>query len=213
MLLKFTLAHYIMDSRHHSQNQNQNQDQNQNHNLNHNHSHNPHNHANYAFNSTQNDTFNSFLQNDTDSAFTNPWDPDAFADPQESIAGYNSGSQAWNPNAMQPSNLLSVSNYGAQPRNLDQTFSGNPSFSNYSGFDSRSNLSMATSSFDPNLAYGHVPLNDDGNFDFTRTQGFHRTAKPSETISPQALQNYPTSFNHVQIPDARPVCLNIKAYL
>lgn len=160
---------------------------------------------NYGFNSSQSDNFNSFLQPDSESAFSNPWDPDTFSDPQESINGYTPGNQPWNPNAIQPSNLLPVSNYGIQSRNLDQTFSGNPAF-NYSGFDSRSNLSISAPPFDPNLTYGHGPLNDDSNFEFAaRAQDVQRTAKASETVSPQALQNYPGAFNHVSIPDNRPV--------
>ena len=192
-----------MDSHLHNQNQNHTH----NHNPNQDNAHNQQSHVlrdNYAF-PAHSDTFNAFLHADAESAFSNPWDPDAFTDPQEPINGFNPSNHSWNPNTIQPSNLLPVSNYGVQSRNLDQTFSGNPSF-NYSGFDSRSNLSLSTPSFDPNLTYGQVPLNDDDNFDFTRTQDFQRTAKPSETISPQALQNYPATFNHVQISDTRPVC-------
>lgn len=181
-----------MDSRH--QNQNQSQDNNQP-------SH------NYAFNPSHNDTFNSFLHADTEPSFNNSWDPDAFADPQDSVNGFNPANTSWDQNSLQSSHLLPVSNYGVQPRNLDQTFSGNPSSFNYSGFDSRANLSIAPSS-DNAWAYGHVPLTDDTNFDFTRNQTYQRPPKQTETISPQALQNYPATFHHVQIPEPRPVSLS-----
>lgn len=177
----------MMDSRH------PNQDSNQHPN-------------NYAFNPSHNDTFNSFLHADNDPSFNNSWDPDAFADPQDSINGFNPGNTTWDQSALQSSHLLPVSNYGVQPRNLDQTFSGNPSSFNYSNFDSRANLSIAPSA-DNTWAYGHVPLTDDSNFDFTRSQSYQRPPKQTETISPQALQNYPATFNHVQIPEPRPVSL------
>lgn len=180
----------MMDSRHQNQDNNNNQ-----------HSH------NYAFNPSHTDTFNSFLHADTEPSFNNSWDSDAFADPQDAINGFNPGNTTWDQASLQSSHLLPVSNYGVQPRNLDQTFSGNPSsFSNYSNFDSRANLSIAPSS-DNTWAYGHVPLAEDPNFDFTRSQNYQRPPKQTETISPQALQNYPATFNHVLIPEPRPVSL------
>lgn len=175
----------IMDPRH------QNQDNNQ-------HSH------NYGFNPSHTDNFNSFLNTDSDPAFNNPWDPEAFADSQDPINAFNPGNSAWDPSTLQSSNLLPVTNYGVQSRNLDQTFSGNPSSFNFPGFDTRANLSLPAT-FDTGLSYGHVALTDDPNFDFTRNQSFQRTTKQNDTVSPQALQNYPTTFNHVQIPEARPV--------
>lgn len=157
---------------------------------------------NYAFNPSHSDTFNTFLQADNEPSFNNSWDPDAFTDPQDSINGFNPGNATWDQGSLQSSHLLP--NYGVQPRSLDQTFSGNPSSFNYSGFDSRANLSIAPPS-DSTWAYGHVPLTDDSNFDFTRSQNYQRPSKQSETISPQALQNYPATFTHVQIPEPRPV--------
>lgn len=174
-----------MDSRH------QNQDNNQH----------PHT---YGFNPSHADSFNSFLHADNEPSFTNSWDPEAFVDPQDSINAFNPGNSTWDQSALQPSHLLPVASYGVQPRNLDQTFSGNPSGFGYSGFDSRANLSMPPS-FDTTLAYGHVALTDDPNFDFTRNSSFQRPPKQADTVSPQALQNYPATFNHVQVPEARPV--------
>ena len=165
-------------------------------------SNNQHPHT-YSFNPTPNDTFNSFLHTDNEPSFSNSWDPEAFTDPQDPINGFNPGSSSWDQSSLQASHLLPVSSYGVQSRNLDQTFSGNPSF-NYSGFGARANLSIAPS-FDTTLAYGHVPLSDDPNYNFTRSQEFQSTPKQSETVSPQALQNYPATFNHIQISGARPV--------
>ncbi len=158
----------------------------------------PHTH-NYAFNPTQNDAFNSFLHTDSEQPFNSSWDTDGFADPQDSINGFNPGNSTWGQTTIQPSQLLPVANYGVQPRSLDQAFSGNPPY-NFSG-----------PSFNSTLAYG-PPLTDDPNFDFTRNQNFQRTPKQSETISPQALQHFPANFTNVQIPEARPVSPPPEAY-
>lgn len=157
---------------------------------------------NYPFSSAQNDGFNSFLHTENESAFNNPWESETFSDPQEPINGFNPN-HSWNANTMQQPNYLSVSNYGVQPR-LDQTFSAGPSF-NYAGFDPRSNLTMPSPSFDPSLSYAHMPLNDDSSFTFASRQGFPTATKPSETISPQALQNYPATSTPGHISESRPV--------
>ncbi len=44
------------------------------------------------------------------------------------------------------------------------------------------------------MGYGHLPLNEDSQYDYGRPQPFQRTSNQTQTISPQALQNYPTSF-------------------
>ena len=157
-----------------------------------------------AFNPAHSDAFNTFLHTENESAFSNPWGPDAFADPQEPGNTFAPENNSWNSNALRPSNILPPQDFGLQSRNFDQTFSGNPSY-NYSGFDSRSDLPLSTPAFDPALAYTQRSLTNDAAFDFASIPAFQRTARPSETISPQALQQYPATFTHVQIPESRPV--------
>lgn len=154
--------------------------------------HNQHAH-NYSFSTPPNDTF-SFLHSDADPTYSNTWDTEAFHDPQDSINGFHSGSSTWDQTTIQPGQLLPTSSYGTQSRNLDQTFSGNPTPYTFSG-----------SSFDNTLSYGPTLIDDTTNFEFTRNQPFERNPKQSETVSPQALQNYPGTFSNVQISEARPV--------
>lgn len=165
----------MMDSRHQSQDHNQ-------------HTH------NFSFSTPPNDAFTSFLHSDTDPTYGNTWDTEAFHDPEDSINGFNSGSSTWGQTTLQPSQLLPASSYGTQSRSLDQTFSGNPTSYSFSG-----------PSFDNTLSYGSPLTDEPNNFEFTRNQPFQRTSKPSDTVSPQALQNYPGTFSNVQIPEARPV--------
>lgn len=167
----------MMDSRHQSQ------------------EHNQHTH-NYPFSTPPSDTFNSFLHSDIDPTYSTTWDTEAFHDPQDPINAFNSGSSTWGQTTIQPTQLLPASSYGTQSRNLDQTFSGNPTPFSFSG-----------PSFDNTLPYGSTLTDDTNSFEVTRNQNFQGTSKQNDTISPHALQHYPGTFSNVQIPDARPVCL------
>lgn len=150
--------------------------------------------GNYGYNFAQNDSFNSFLQPDQEPSFNAPWDAEAFSNPHEPINGFNQGNHGWHQNPIQPSNLLPVSNHGVHSRPFDQTYSRSPASFNYSGFQSHPGHTLATPSYDTSLGYGHLPLNEESQFDYSRPQSFQRTSNQSQTISPQALQNYPTSF-------------------
>lgn len=167
----------MMDSRHHSQ------------------EHTQHTHT-YPFSTPSSDTFNSFLHSDIDPTYSTSWDTEAFHDPQDPINAFNSGSSTWGQTTIQPAQLLPPSSYGTQSRNLDQTFSGNPTPFSFSG-----------PSFDNTLPYGSTLTDDTNNFELTRNQPFQSqtTSKQNDTISPQALQHYPGTFSNIQIPDVRPV--------
>lgn len=167
--------------------QQQSQDHNH-HNQNNQHAH------NYSFNTPPSDTFTSFLHSDADPTYGNTWDTEAFHDHQDSINGFNSGSATWGQTTIQPAQLLPTSSYGPQSRNLDQTFSGNPTPYSFSG-----------PSFDNTLSYGSTLTDDTNNFEFARNQLYQRNSKQSDTISPQALQHYPGTFTNVPIQEARPV--------
>ena len=159
--------------------------------------------GNYSYNFTPNDAFGSFLQPDQESSFNAPWDTEAFSNSQEPINGFNQGNPSWHQNSIQSSNLLPVSNAVAHSRPFDQTYSRSPASFNYSGFPSHPGHSLSTPPYDASLGYGHLPLNEDSQYDYGRPQAFQRTSNPSQTISPQALQNYPTSFTqdaHLQRP-------------
>ena len=148
----------------------------------------------YGYNFAQNDAFSSFLQPDQDTSFNAPWETDAFSNAQEPINSFSQGNHGWHQNPIQPSNLLPVSNHGAHSRPFDQTYSRAPTSFNYPGFQQHPGHTLSTSPYDASLPYGHLPLNEGSQFDYGRHQPFQRTSNPAQTISPQALQNYPTSF-------------------
>jgi hypothetical protein len=154
------------------------------------------------YNHAINDAFNAYLHSDTETSFNHNWDP------AESIQTYGATSNSWNPNVLHTTpGLLSGPDFGMQSRNFDQTYSRTQPVE-YDAFPP-SNPALTTSSFDPTFVpYGHLPLPDDGNFDFSH-QAFRTVTRPSDTISPQALQAYPAAtFSRVQIPDSRPVCFH-----
>ena len=155
---------------------------------------------NFPYNSSINDPFSAYIHTDNDASFNHSWDS------AEPIQNYGTTSNTWNQNVLHPtSNLLSGQDFGLQSRNFDQTYSRAQPVE-YDTFQP-SNPALTTSSFDPTFVpYGSVPLPDDSNFDFPH-QAFRTVTRPTDTISPQALQAYPAaSFSRVQIPEPPPVC-------
>ena len=144
--------------------------------------------GNYAFNAGQNDPFNSFVHADNDAAFDSSWNPQGFPAQQQQINTFDHGNQPWQQNPYQTSNSLPMHNYGGQPSDYDQIYSRNPASFNYSGFDPSTSQAFSPSPFDSTLNYGQLPLGNATPYDYPAPQGF---PQHNETISPQALQNYP----------------------
>ena len=145
--------------------------------------------GNYGFNTGQNDPFNSFVHTDNDSAFDSSWNTQAFPAQQHPINNYDHGNQPWQQNPYQSSSALPLHNYGGQSNEYDQIYSRNPASSfNYSGFDPSTSQAFSASPFDSALNYGQMPLSNATPYDYSAPQGF---SQHNETISPQALQNYP----------------------
>ncbi|KAL9613061.1 MAG: hypothetical protein Q9167_002360 [Letrouitia subvulpina] len=147
----------------------------------------------FGFNPAQHDPFNTIFSHETDSTFNPAWDAEAFRTPVDPTSGFDQSAHGWHQNPLQSSNLFSGSNYTVQPGAYDQTYSRNPTSFNYPGFSSTPNA-LAPQAYDSSLPYNQLPLTEDGQFDFSRPQGFPRAPIQSQTISPQALQNYPNAF-------------------
>ena len=161
--------------------------------------------ANYGFNSNQNDPFNSFVHADNESAFDSSWNPQAFQPQQQQqqqpINSFDPGNQPWQQNPYQSSNALPMHNYGGQPSDYDQIYSRNPAPYAYPGFDPNTSQAFSPSPFDSALNYAQLPLSSGPQYDYSGPQGF---PQHNETISPQALQNYPLPPSKTE--EARPVC-------
>lgn len=155
----------------------------------------------YGFNSGQNDPFNSFVHADNESAFDSSWNPQAYPAQQQPINGFDHGSQSWQQNPYQSSNSLPMHNYGGQSSDYDQIYSRNPTSFNYSGFDPNTSQAFSPSPFDNALNYSQIPLSGGTPYDYSASQGF---PQHNETISPQALQNYP--FPPTKTEEPRQVC-------
>ena len=157
--------------------------------------------GNYAFNNGQNDPFNSFVHTDNESAFDSSWNPQAFPAQQQPINTFDHGNQPWQQNPYHSTNSIPLHNYGGQPSDYDQIYSRNPASFSYSGFDPNSNQAFSPSPFDSALNYGQIPLSNATPYDYSATQAF---SQHNETISPQALQNYP--FSPTKTEELRQVC-------
>lgn len=157
--------------------------------------------GNYGFNSGQNDPFNSFVHTDNESAFDSSWNPQAYPAQQQPINGFDHGNQQWQQNPYQSPNSLPMPNYGGQSSDYDQIYSRNPASFSYSGFDPNTSHAFSASPFDSALNYGQMPLNSGTPYDYSAPPAY---SQHNETISPQALQNYP--FPSTKTEEPRQVC-------
>ena len=154
--------------------------------------------ASYGFNGIQNDPFNAFVNTDNDSAFDTSWTNQNLPAQQQQINAYDQGSHTWQPSPYQSSSFLGTTNYGP-PRDYEQPYSRSPSSFNYPGFDPNHNQTFAPNQYEESL-YGQ--LNNSAQFDYA---GSAELQQHHATISPQALQTYPSSFTHPSADDNQQV--------
>ena len=145
--------------------------------------------GNFGFNGGQNDPFNSFASADNENAFDAAHWNQTFPAHQQSVNGFGHGNHVWQQNPYQSSSMLQMPNYGVQPGGgYDQAYSRSPAPFNYPSFDSNPSQVYSPPAFDNAMAYGQMPLNNSTQYDYPGQQNFQQS---QETISPQALQNYP----------------------
>ena len=148
----------------------------------------------YAYNNVQTDPFNTFVNTDNDSAFESSWGNQNLPPQQSSINSFDQGNHNWQQSPYQPSSFLGAPNYGAASREYDQQYSRSPSSFNYPSFDPNQNQAFAQYET-PTLPYDsalYESLNNSPQFEYPGSTGLQQ---PHNTISPQALQTYPSSFN------------------
>ena len=160
--------------------------------------------ASYSFNGTQNDSFSTFVNTENDNAFDPPWNAQAFPTNQQPVNGFDQGNHGWQQHPYQSTNLISMNNYGIQPRDYEQSYPRSPVPFDYPGFDSSNNQTFSPSAYDSSLNFGQVPLTSNPQYEFPGQQGIQHQ-QHHETISPQALQNYSTSFPQPPTEDPRQV--------
>ena len=163
--------------------------------------------SNYNFNSAQTDPFTAFVHTENDGAFDNTWTNQTLPAQSQPINGFDQGSHPWAQDYQSP-DFLGATNYGASSRGYDQAFTRSPSSFNYSNFDPNHAQTFPSPAYDTQntydnaLSYGNPSLNPNAQFDYPEPSGPQRT---HQTISPQALQNYPASFPTSNADDGRHV--------
>ena len=169
--------------------------------------------TNYGFNGIQNDPFNTFVNTDNDSAFEPSWTNQTLPAQQQQINSFDQGSHSWQQSPYQSSTFLGTTNYGP-PRDYEQPYTRSPSSFNYPSFDPSHNSTFAPNTFDTpanpydDSLYGQ--LNNSAHFDYA---GSAELQQHHATISPQALQTYPSSFNHSAADDNQQVSKNESAIM
>ena len=150
--------------------------------------------GNYTFNNnSQNDQFNTFLPGDNESSFGQGWDAATFADTNDSINTFPQPNQTWQSNNFQNPHFP-IPDYGIPGRQYDQIYSRTPQSFDYTGFGSHAQQTLSTPAYDPKVGY-QIPLGTQPQYTFSPSQNFQGVSNQSQTISPQALQHYPTPYS------------------
>ena len=145
----------------------------------------------YAYNSTQNDPFNSFIHTEDEGAFDNTWQTPDFSSHQQPSSTFDHGGQSWQQNTYQTpeSGFLPISQF-----NIDPRYSTGDSGFQFSTFNSNpvhefvSRESIPPSVYHNSSDYNHGVLSNDAHF---RISGTQELQQASQTISPQAIESYP----------------------
>lgn len=162
---------------------------------------NPSEHDSYAFqgdpsfNADTKGPFDDFFPHGSQNAFGVQWPSGNFTSAQDSINGYGPADQSWPENPTQNANSLSSSNFVRDP---SQNFSRVPNAYEYSSLEARPATALSNPAFDPALGFGQGQSNIDPRLSFASPQpGFQPASNQNETVSPQALQNYPSAYDAV----------------
>ncbi|KAL8999544.1 MAG: hypothetical protein Q9169_001632 [Polycauliona sp. 2 TL-2023] len=148
----------------------------------------------YGYSAPPNDSFNSFLNNSNDPNFNPSWDPQPFNQPSEPTNSYDQSGHGWPNNTLQPSALQHVPNYNIHNGIYDQPYSRSPVPFEYSGFNPSRNPANSAPPYDHPFTYGHPSLPNHDQYGFPRAFQQGQQQPQNQTISPQALQNYPAGY-------------------
>lgn len=155
----------------------------------------------YGYNDAQNDSFNSFLNNDSESTFNQSWNSQSFNPHSEPANPYENG-PGWPQNPLSAPNIQHVPNYGIHNGIYDQPYSRSPASFDYPGFNPNRNPAISGPPYDHTFTYGQPSAQNHDQYGFPRTHAFQQNLQQTQnqTISPQALQNHPTGYqqSHAQ---------------
>lgn len=162
----------------------------------------------YPFHAASTDQYN-YLTPDNDNSFNNLWDTGRYTpDSQDPINAFNQAPQHWGHNPLQNPNY-GAPNYSAIQRPFDQMYSKlpeNPENAPAFGFHPQQNLPTSALESKPG-PYIQVPPNSNSQFNYSDQRIYQGPSNQSQTISPQALQHYPTPNAQAATQKARQVSL------
>ena len=147
--------------------------------------------AEHNFSNGHAGAFNSLYPAIPDASFGAHWDFAAFQNPGSQAGVYQHSQPSWQQNSLHPSSHPHTNDFGIAPQNFGLSYPQNPASIEYPTFDPRNGLPYSTATYDPSMEYENDHLANSGNFGLPGHAGF---SAQHETISPQALQTYPTSY-------------------
>ncbi|KAL8647878.1 MAG: hypothetical protein Q9226_006247 [Calogaya cf. arnoldii] len=154
----------------------------------------------YGYSGPPTDSFNSFLNNSNDPNFNPTWDPQPYNRPTEPSGSYDQGGHGWPTNTLQPSSLQHVPNYNIHNGIYDQSYNSNsPVPFDYSSFNPNRTSANTAPPYDHSFTYGHPSLPNHDQYGFPRAFQQSQQQPQNQTISPQALQNYPAGYQQTNV--------------
>lgn len=163
----------------------------------------------YPFHAGPTEQF-GYLAPDNENSFNNIWDAGRYTpDGPEPNNAFTPATQQWGHGSLQPS-TFAAPNYNAMQRPYDQTYSRRPDSLDVNlSFASHSQQNPPTSAFDSRSnIYGQAPQDGTPQFSYSDQRVYQMPAAQSQTISPQALQHYPTSNSQTTAHKPRQVDLS-----
>ena len=161
----------------------------------------------YPFHAAPTDQY-SYQPPELENSFDNLWGNGRYTpESQEPVNAFNHAHQNWGSGTLQNSSY-GTPNFNAMQRPYDQTFSLRPAdnFEMPPAFGSHAQQNPATSAFEARTnPYVQAPLNTNSHFRYPEQGGYQGPSAQNQTVSPQALQHYPTPNAQVVIQKARQV--------
>ena len=138
----------------------------------------------------QQDDYTSFFNNDGNPS-SYAWDPSAVIDPRIQPNGFSQTPSTWHQNSLNAPSSHRTPSYGLHSPNYAN------SYSTYAGYQPQHRY--PAQSYDSPLNYGNPTLLDGATFDEHVPQEYERPNGASQTVSPSALQSFPS---YAQFPNA-----------
>ena len=165
-----------------------------------------HNESEYSFNNVPNDAFNPYFGGDHQQPFNPPWSADPLHDTSNHADSFLPDQHPWQQNPIRNAQ------YGLQSTSFDQSNSRAPASFGYPGYDNQHANRFSTPAYDPALIYNNDSLLNNHSYSSSRGSQYESTSNHGQTVSPQALQSYPSQYGGLSSYEGFQVCKELSEF-